>query len=91
MKKILALLALNCCLGLAYSQIKTPAQLYGNLFEEVQMQKIYPDGKTFPDATPRRQPGQIIKNYEAQKNKPDINLADYVHQNIYAHACRTII
>src|ERR1700761_2064341 len=81
MRKILVLLILNCGVYFAEAQPKTPAQLYGDLFNAVQMQRIYPDGKTFPDASPRRSPEKIMKDYMAQKDKPDFNLDAFVKQN----------
>ncbi|OKS88334.1 hypothetical protein [Mucilaginibacter polytrichastri] len=75
MRKILVLLILNCCYGFIQAQPKSTAQLYGDLFDVVQMQKIYPDGKTFPDASPQQQPEKIMKDYEALNNKPGFNLA----------------
>ena len=38
------------------AQIKTPRQLFPGLFEAVQLSDIFPDNKTFVDATPRRDP-----------------------------------
>ena len=84
MRKILVLLILNGCIYFANAQPKTPAQLYGDLFDAVQMQQIYSDGKTFPDASPRRSPEKILADYEALKNKPDFNLDAFVKQNFNA-------
>ena len=41
---------------------QTPADLYGPLFEAVQMQRIFPDGKTFADAVPQRAPAAILRD-----------------------------
>jgi len=86
MRKILVSLLFNCCIAFADAQPKTPAQLYGDLFDAVQMQKIYSDGKTFADASPRRSPEKILKDYQALKNKPDFNLDAFVKQNFNAPA-----
>lgn len=40
-----------------------PAQLYGDLFVAVQTQKLFPDGKTFVDAVPKRAPEAILADY----------------------------
>lgn len=62
----------------AVAQIKTPAQLYPGLFEDVQMQQVYADGKTFVDAIPRRPVAAILKEYEQSKNQPGFDLKAFV-------------
>ncbi|WP_431469048.1 alpha,alpha-trehalase TreF [Sphingosinithalassobacter sp. LHW66-3] len=42
------------------ASVATPADLYGDLFVQVQMRRIFPDGKTFVDAVPRREPAAIL-------------------------------
>ena len=42
-----------------------PDVIYGKLFTDVQMAKIFPDGKTFVDCTPKRDPKKIVKDYLA--------------------------
>ncbi|KAK0350412.1 hypothetical protein LTR94_029141, partial [Friedmanniomyces endolithicus] len=44
----------------AQSQLATPADLYGRLFEAVQDQQVFSDGKTFVDAVPRQDPSHIL-------------------------------
>ena len=56
----------------AQQQVQTPAEIYGELFTDVQMRHIFPDSKTFPDCTPKRDPKQIVKDYLAMKNDPNI-------------------
>jgi len=72
MKKLLTLLLAYLVLfALAAQQtVKTPAEIYGELFTDVQMRHIFPDSKTFPDCTPKRDPQQIVKDYLALKNNP---------------------
>ena len=55
--------------------------LAGELFEEVQMQNIFPDGKTFVDCTPRSSLSIIQKKFEKQKIEPGFDLASFVHEN----------
>src|SRR5215467_11904544 len=57
-----------------------PDQVYGELFREVQMQRIFPDGKTFVDCTPKRNPKDIVHDYEQQKG-PQFNLKKFVEDN----------
>ncbi|MGQ7361684.1 hypothetical protein ACTGV6_10565, partial [Streptococcus suis] len=42
----------------------SPADLYGPLFVAVQTQKIFPDGKTFVDAVPKRDPAAIMADFD---------------------------
>lgn len=50
----------------------------GELFERVQMEEIFPDGKTFVDATPLQQLELIKDLYESQKNEKDFNLRSFI-------------
>jgi alpha,alpha-trehalase len=51
------------------------------LFNDVQMQKIFPDGKTFVDCIPKKDLRQIAAEYEEQKTKPAFNLKEFVGSN----------
>ena len=67
MKKLLI-----ACLGIlpfyvTAQQPATPDKLYGQLFIDVQMQKVLPDGKTFVDCTPKRKVADILYDYGMQK------------------------
>ena len=48
------------------------------LFEDVQMNRIFEDGKTFVDCTPRETPAFILQQYVAQKNTPAFDLKNFV-------------
>jgi alpha,alpha-trehalase len=74
---IVALVATPAALG----QDKPPSQLYGQLFETVQMQRIFPDGKTFVDAVPHDAPAVIMQRYEDERAKPGFDLAAFVRRN----------
>jgi len=56
----------------AQQEVKTPAEVYGELFTDVQMRHIFPDSKTFADCTPKKDPKEIVKDYLAMKNNPSI-------------------
>ncbi|MGR6329008.1 alpha,alpha-trehalase TreA [Sphingomonas sp. XXL09] len=45
-------------------QPPSPADLFGPLFVAVQTQKIFPDGKTFVDAVPKRDPAAIMADFD---------------------------
>jgi len=62
------------------AQIK-PAIEYGGLFTEVELQRIFPDSKTFPDCIPKQAPQQIMEDYRKQKDKQDFSLKSFVYQN----------
>jgi alpha,alpha-trehalase len=65
----------------AAGQDKTPSQLYGQLFEDVQMQGVFPDGKTFVDAVPRDAPAIVMQRYAAERGTPGFDLAAFVQRN----------
>jgi alpha,alpha-trehalase len=43
--------------------VATPADIYGPLFRAVQLGHLFGDSKTFADAVPRRDPGQILADF----------------------------
>jgi alpha,alpha-trehalase len=50
-----------------------------SLFHQIQMNAIFPDGKTFVDCVPLDDMETIEENYQAQKDNADFNLADFVN------------
>ena len=80
---VLALL-LAVVVGPALSQtqdvltLATPAQLYGELFERVQLEAAYPDGKTFVDAVPKDTPANVLRRYREQHDSPNFRLQDFL-------------
>lgn len=61
-------------------QPPAPDKIYGDLFIEVQMQRIFADGKTFVDCIPKRKPADIMYDYGMQKG-PNFNLKKFVEDN----------
>ena len=51
------------------------------LFEDVQMNRILPDGKTFVDCLPKYTLEEINNNYLHQKNTPGFNLKKFITEN----------
>lgn len=45
---------------------RSPADLYGPLFDAVQRARVFPDSKTFVDLVPRESPGAIMAAYRAE-------------------------
>jgi alpha,alpha-trehalase len=74
---LLALLALASPVH-ADEQLASPAKLYGELFQQVQMQKIFADGKTFVDMVPLQPPAAIAEEYRRVRSSPGFDLAEFV-------------
>lgn len=55
-----------------------PNERFGELFEQVQLNKVFPDGKTFVDCTPKFTTGEIMANYAAAKGQSDFDLKAFV-------------
>jgi alpha,alpha-trehalase len=61
---------------------RTPSQLYGELFVDVQMQQIFKDGKTFVDATPKELDAETLMGlYQKERHAPDFSLSNFVHEH----------
>jgi alpha,alpha-trehalase len=65
----------------AAGQAETPSQLYGQLFEDVQMQRVFPDSKTFVDAVANDAPARIVQRYQEERQQPGFDLAAFVASN----------
>lgn len=48
------------------------------LFKDVQMQKVFPDGKTFVDCLPKIPEKEIESAYEKDRNKPGFSLRQFI-------------
>ncbi|MDE2148645.1 MAG: alpha,alpha-trehalase TreF [Gammaproteobacteria bacterium] len=59
----------------------TPDDRYQELFVEVQMQRVYPDGKIFVDCSPKHDPDQILADYRSHRHRPGFDLTKFVHDN----------
>ncbi len=79
MKKLI-----NTFLSLLSSSIMfaqaTPDKIYRQLFTDIQLQKVFPDGKTFVDCTPKRKPADIMYDYGLAKG-PGFDLKKFVADN----------
>src|SRR3974390_1729918 len=58
-----------------------PDKIYGKLFVDVQMDRVFPDGKTFVDCIPKRKPADIVADYEAQRTTVGFDLKKFVLDN----------
>jgi len=69
-------------LSLGQTIVTTPPdKIYGKLFVDVQMDRVFQDGKTFVDCVPKRKPADIVADYEAQKGTPGFDLHKFVFDN----------
>src|SRR5690606_28193278 len=64
----------------------SPADRYQELFVAVQMQRVFPDSKTFVDCAPLTEPERILEAYRARHLEPGFNLYDFVHEHFQPEA-----
>lgn len=82
MKKLfLCLLVSWQCVCAIAQPLATPDKIYGDLFRDVQMSKVFPDGKTFVDCVPKRNPKNIVADYLQQKGNVKFDLKQFVQNN----------
>ncbi|PWU01848.1 MAG: alpha,alpha-trehalase [Bacteroidetes bacterium] len=70
----------------AQQQPAPPDIVFGDLFVDVQMNKVFPDGKTFVDCVPKRDPKAIVADYakmkkSAKKAKTEVDLKKFIEDN----------
>lgn len=85
MKKTFVFLAFYFLLAnTVFSQIPlAPDKIYGELFVDVQMARIFPDNKTFVDCIPKHDPKEILTSYKKLKNNPTArySLKKFIEEN----------
>ncbi len=62
---------------------KSPDESLGELFRDVQLQRIYQDSKTFVDLVPRKRTREIMREYRIVKQDPDFDLKEFVSRHFY--------
>ena len=67
------------------AQISTPRELYGELFTDVQLNRVFHDSKTFVDCIPKKEPQQILADYKALKNDPKVKFSLRLFVEITTH------
>ncbi|HEY6900664.1 MAG TPA: alpha,alpha-trehalase, partial [Puia sp.] len=76
------LIVLSSLLSFGQPIVTTPPdKIYGKLFVDVQMNKVFPDGKTFVDCLPKRKPSEILADYETAKGSAGFDLKKFVQDN----------
>lgn len=76
-RRLLPLAALFC-VAASDPEPQSPAQLFGPLFDAVQMAQLFPDGKTFVDAVPKQDPAAILAAYRAARPRTREELKAFV-------------
>ena len=56
-----------------------------SLFEAVQLQRIFPDGKTFVDCIPKYPEKEIAQQYKLQQQQPGFHLKQFVLDHYDRH------
>ncbi|WP_419814436.1 alpha,alpha-trehalase TreA [Glacieibacterium sp.] len=74
-------LVLATGLGLAAAAPLPPSELFGPLFRDVQLGHVFPDGKTFADAVPKRPAEAILADYAKAKPAGTSELRAFVLAN----------
>ncbi|MBV9962277.1 MAG: alpha,alpha-trehalase TreA [Parafilimonas sp.] len=71
--------------------MQTPDELYGDLFKDVQLGRIFPDNKTFVDCVPKRKPPEIVEDYYKLKNQNPVNesIKKFVEENFTMPSTKT--
>lgn len=59
----------------------TPDVLFGALFIDIQQAKLFHDQKIFADAIARRNPPDILADYQMQRHQPGFDLRHFVELN----------
>ena len=62
MKYTPLIIAFFLCSAMNGSGQATPDKIYGELFHDVQMARVFPDRKTFVDMVPKQKPAAISAN-----------------------------
>ena len=65
----------------AAAPVETPLELYGQMFVDVQLQRVFPDSKTFADAVPNDTPANILERYNAERLRQGFDLPAFVMRN----------
>lgn len=65
---------------------KSPDEGLGELFEAVQRNRIYDDGKTFVDLIPKTRMRAIQQEYKLARTDPNFDLREFVSRHFYEFA-----
>jgi len=82
-KNLCFFIALVALLRVQSQTVQTPDLLWGKLFEDVQLKRIFKDNKTFVDAVPKFPREEILGRYASQQLNDTFNLLSFVNRNFY--------
>jgi alpha,alpha-trehalase len=71
----------SVCAHARDSATQPPSQLYGALFQQVQVERIFADSKSFADAVAKTEPAEIMRRYQASKDSEGFSLRTFVAEN----------
>ena len=74
----MSVLLAGAAVASAQEAVPTPADVYGELFKQVQLEAVFPDSKAFVDALPNRPPEQILSEYHQLRKQPGFDLKKFV-------------
>ena len=74
----------NGTAAVAPAALYEPSRDLGQLFHDVQMARVFPDGKTFVDARPKRDPAEIVRLYQARRSAAGFDLKVFVAEHFEA-------
>jgi alpha,alpha-trehalase len=66
------------------SPLQSPADLFGELLHEVQVRRLFSDGKYFVDMEPRRHPSEIMSRFRRLRGRDDRTLAAFISEHFDA-------
>ncbi len=61
-----------------------PSIEYGQLYADVELAKLFPDSKTFPDLVPVKSPSEVVADYNSQKSTQGFSLSAFVASHFSA-------
>jgi alpha,alpha-trehalase len=90
MKRIALLAFLSLAILRLNAQTPTPDKLWGQLFKDVQLNRVFADNKTFVDCLPKYKPAVILKKYKREKSRSSFDLKTFVLENFDVPTVRTV-
>lgn len=83
--------ALVNTLGILIKSKPGPDEAFEDLFKDVQLQKVYRDGKTFVDLVPKSKASSIKKQYLLEKQSPNFDLQEFMGRNFYTDQKQSVV
>ncbi|MBT8234716.1 MAG: alpha,alpha-trehalase TreF [Bacteroidia bacterium] len=70
------------------AKLKTPEDIYGDLFRDMHRSGLWEDGKQIADLIPRKKPKKILDAFAKKKEDADFDLKSFVEANFKYTAAR---